>query len=128
MQAAPDIICRAAYERVGMRLLEQLTERRFHKRRGSSDERYHPHPEHGTRTAHGNSCGYACQIAGAYACGHGNGKGLKAGDMFMLALPGHAAVGKQTHHLAQHAKLHKTSAPREPYSAAQEHTYQHISP
>ena len=118
MQAATDIVGRAADERLGVALLEELSQRRFHESRSGTDEGNHPHPEHSAGTAHGDGGGYAGEVTRADACGHRDGKGLERRHMFLVALAGHRGIGQQTHHLAQHTELHEARAPREPHSAA----------
>ena len=123
-QAFLDVVGRSTDKRVLVLLLIQLGKGRLYECCGRTYECDEPHPEHGSRAANGDGCSYTCQIACAHTGGYTNGKGLERRNvaflacgsviLYLVAYGVYSRLCKQAYHLAYHAELHKSRAPRKP--------------
>ena len=109
-QAFLDVVSRAATEgTVVVVYLEQLGQGGFGKGAGHTQQRGHPHPEHGTRAAQCNGGGHAGDVAGTHTASQAGSKSLEGGDIAAFAI-----VAAATQHFLpaarQQANLHKAHA------------------
>ena len=81
LQAELHVVGRSAVETLLAASLEELCQRGFHEGCAGSQQSHHPHPEHGSRTAHEDGTCHTCQVACAHSRREADGKGLEGSNL-----------------------------------------------